>query len=288
MSINIIIPAHNEATVIGRCLSNILDHGCNDGINVWVVCNGCTDATAEVARSVSGVQVIETEVASKTHALNWGDEAAGDDYPRFYVDADVVISAESMAAMAQVLESGKAMAVAPTVQHDLVGASWAVRAFYDIDGRLPSRKEGIGGSGVYGMSEEGRKRFGEFPQITADDGFVRLHFAPGERMTVPEAFSIVTPPKTLAGVIAIKTRSHFGNYEMAQKYPELLKNRGGASNRPVILNLGFRPWLWARLAMYCYVKLVARFRARERIRKAVYVWERDETSRQKVGVQAHV
>ena len=284
MSLNIIIPAHDEATVIGRCLSSLLDHGCPDAINVWVVCNGCTDATAEAARSVPGVQVIETEIASKTHALNLGDEVAGDNYPRFYVDADVMISSESIRLLAKVLEKGEALAVAPTVKHDLTGASWAVRAYYHIAASLPSRKEGIGGSGVYAMSRQGRARFGEFPKITADDLFVRLHFAPQERKTVAGAVSIVTPPKTLQGLVAIHTRGHFGNYEIAQKFPEMLKNRGEGCNRWALVRLSFRPWRWAKLAVYCYVKIVARLRARERIRKAEYVWERDESSRKSVTV----
>ena len=279
MSISIIIPAHNEATVIGRCLSTILDHGGPDAINVWVVCNGCTDATAEVARSVPGVQVIETEVASKTHALNLGDEAAGDDYPRFYVDADVMISSESIRLLAEVLAKGEALAVAPTVKHDLTGASWAVRAYYHIAASLPSRKEGIGGSGVYAMSRQGRARFGEFPNITADDLYVRLHFAPQERKTVAGAVSIVTPPKTLRGVIATYSRAHFGNYEIARKFPELLQNRGNTRNRIALLSLWLRPWLWAKLCVYCYVKVAARSCARERIRKDEYVWDRDESSR---------
>src|SRR5690606_33559241 len=109
--------------------------------------------------------------------------------------------------------------------------------------RLPSSQEGIGGSGVYGLSEAGRKRFGEFPNVTADDAFVRRQFKPHERATVDDAYSIVTPPKTLAGLIAIKTRSHFGNYELDALYPHLQGNRG-PSNRPALLRMALQPRYW--------------------------------------------
>jgi hypothetical protein len=58
----------------------------------------------------------------------------------------------------------------------------------------------------------------------------------------------------------------------------LLAERGRA-NRPVLLKLGRCPRLWPKLAVYIYVKVVARVRARKRIRNAQCIWERDETSR---------
>ena len=69
-----------------------------------MVCNGCSDSTAEIARDLGGpVRVIETAVASTASALRLGDrEASG--FPRFYVDADVDLSFESLTRVAEVLE----------------------------------------------------------------------------------------------------------------------------------------------------------------------------------------
>ncbi len=50
--------------------------------------NGCTDRTAEVARSFGGVRVVEIDTPSKTAALNAADEIATGDV-RVYMDADV-------------------------------------------------------------------------------------------------------------------------------------------------------------------------------------------------------
>ena len=45
----IIIPAHNEAAVIGQTLQGLLRQA-GEGDEVIVVCNGCSDDTAGVAR----------------------------------------------------------------------------------------------------------------------------------------------------------------------------------------------------------------------------------------------
>jgi glycosyltransferase involved in cell wall biosynthesis len=276
---SVIVPAHNEEKVIARCLAALVEGASPGEIEVIVVCNACTDGTAGVVRGFGGpVRLLETDTPGKSNALNLGDRAAFG-YPRFYVDADVVVDFPSLRQMAAALEGDRVFAVSPRVRWDLDGASWAVRAFYDIDRRLPSHLETIGGSGVYAVSKSGHQRLRSFPLLTADDAYVRNSFAVHERQTVSGAWSLVTPPKTLAGVIAIKTRSHFGNYELARLYPQLRRNVG-ASNAPVLLKLAARPWLWPRLAVYAYVKIRAKLAARRRARSGRPLeWIRDDTSR---------
>jgi len=48
--ISIVVPAHNESSVIARTLSRWGANPALDEIGVVVVCNGCTDDTANVAR----------------------------------------------------------------------------------------------------------------------------------------------------------------------------------------------------------------------------------------------
>ncbi|MDQ1577463.1 MAG: hypothetical protein QOE21_150, partial [Microbacteriaceae bacterium] len=88
---SVIIPAHNEASVIERTLRPLADVANRGQLEVVVVCNGCTDETAELARNFTGVTVVEIDEASKSLALNVGDEAATV-WPRMYLDADVEIS----------------------------------------------------------------------------------------------------------------------------------------------------------------------------------------------------
>ena len=78
--------------------------------------------------------------------------------------------------MAERLGQGDILAVAPTPDIDLAGCSRMVRLYFAIRHLLPSSRHGIGGSGVYALSEAGRQRFDQFPEVIADDTFVRLQF----------------------------------------------------------------------------------------------------------------
>src|SRR5687768_15628594 len=117
--ISVIIPAHNEERVIGRGVAAVTAEARPGELEVIVVCNGCRDGTADEARRVGEeVRVIVTDVASKVHALNLGDAAARG-FPRFFVDADVVLTLDELRRLAARLESGDVLAVAPRFQMDL-------------------------------------------------------------------------------------------------------------------------------------------------------------------------
>ena len=98
--ISIVIPARNEAAVIARTLKGMVEGAAPDELDIIVVCNGCTDETATIARGFGPpVRVIETIVGSKNHALNVGDESARG-FPRVYADADVLIPIDAIRALA--------------------------------------------------------------------------------------------------------------------------------------------------------------------------------------------
>lgn len=73
---SIVIPAHNEALVIGRLLTRLTDDDSTPPLEVIVVCNGCTDDTDDVARSFQSVRVVATGEAGKANALRIGDSLA--------------------------------------------------------------------------------------------------------------------------------------------------------------------------------------------------------------------
>jgi glycosyltransferase involved in cell wall biosynthesis len=277
--ISVIIPAHNESSVIARTLKAMTDGAMPGELDLIVVCNGCTDDTADIARRFGPpVRVIETSIAGKSDALNLGDKAAHG-FPRIYADADVVITSETIRTLARRLERGDVLAVAPTPTFDLAGCSWPVRACYDIRALLPSAREGIGGSGVYALSEAGRGRFREFPKLTADDGYIRIQFQPEERETLGSANSTVFPPRTIKHLIVTKTRAHYGSFELGLRFPGLWQSRRGESNNQSFIRLFKKPGLWPKLAVYCVVTVIAKYRAQKQLRGAAPVWERDKTSR---------
>ena len=276
--ISVVIPAHNESSVIARTLKALTAGALPDELDVIVVCNGCTDDTATIAREFGpSVRVIETVVGNKTHALNLGDQAARA-FPRVYMDADVVVTLSTIRALAERLERGGVIAVAPRAHFDLTGCSWLVRAFYGIRCRLPSFGEGIGGSGVYALSEIARRRFEAFPKLVADDTFIRVQFKPEERETLAFVRSVVFVPHTIKNLIAIETRADFGTFELARLYPDLWANKGD-SNHKTLLSLFKNPLLWPGLFIYSYVRSIARSKAEIHLRTNTFVWERDDTSR---------
>jgi len=280
--LSLIIPAHNEAAVLRRLLQPLCEQAMRRGVDVQavVVANGCTDNTVDVAREAwPEATVIDTQTPGKSNALNLGDATAGDVWPRCYVDGDVVIDLNALLQLRDALDENGVHAVAPEADWDLSHCSRAVRRFYAIDALMPSHREGIGGSGVYMVSKEGRARFDRWPKIIADDSFLRRHFKPDQRKTVLGVHSTVTPPASVGELVRIKTRSQLGNLELRSKYPQLTGNRG-ASNRPALQKLLLRPTRWPALATYAYVKGLARLRSRKQFAKLdQYVWERDDSSR---------
>jgi len=196
------------------------------------------------------------------------------------MDADIELSRDAISLMSsRMIETG-ALAAAPAMEMRFSDTSWPVRAYYRVWQELPYVKEGMIGVGIYALSEEGRRRFHEFPSIIADDGYVRGLFKPHERIRVEECRSIVTAPGTLRGLIKIKTRSRLGRYELTEEFPELSENEP-KDYAGALSGLVRRPALWPALVVYVGVNLIARLRAtRMHRRRAHDVWERDDTSRQ--------
>ena len=284
--ISIVVPAHDENSGIARILRAITTGFRQEELEVVVVCNGCTDGTANTARRFgSAVRVIETDVASKVHALNLGDQVAHS-FPRVYIDADVIITADAIRALANRLEQGDVLAVAPTPNINVTGCSRLVRAYFGVRSWLPSSRQGIGGSGIYALSEAGRKRFGDFPKLIADDVYVRVQFQPQERETLARATSIVFAPRTLRQLIAVRARAHYGIFELADHFPILFKKNIDDSNFRTIIALLRKPELWPGMLVYFCVNATAICWARIWRRAGIFVWRRDDTSRVALGTRS--
>ena len=277
--VSIIIPAHNEQHVIGRLLTGLCQSGEMSSPQIIVICNGCEDDTAEIAESF-GVHVVQIQKASKISAINVGDELAKG-FPRFYVDADVVLNAESVRRICNVFTKGELLAASPILKMDCSRSSWVVIAYYNIWSRLPYTRQGMIGTGVYALSEEGRKRFGRFPDVIADDEYVRTRFRSSERGAVPDAVSVVTAPSRLSGLIKIKTRSRLGGYQLQRHFQEeVAESQKEKPYKQAFVDIVVRPWLWIDVVVYLVVNLVARWRARQQLKNdSRYHWERDDSSR---------
>lgn len=274
---SIVIPAHNEAQTIRRLLRHLVGQTTTPDFEIVVVCNGCTDDTAAIARAV-GAQVAEIGEPSKYLAMRRGDQLVSS-FPRFYIDADVEIEAVDLREIVAVLSSAGTLAAAPSrlIPHGNTGI--LVRAYYDIWERLPQVQSGLFGRGVIGLSEAGYARTKNLPRFMSDDLAISEYFAPHERQVVPTARVVVRPPNTIRDLIRRRVRVATGNTEL-----DHANGRSPAARTTLadLARIGLRePRMIPRLAAFMSVTMVARLSARRRVRSGDFqTWLRDESSRQ--------
>jgi glycosyltransferase involved in cell wall biosynthesis len=215
---SVVIPAHNEAAGIRRCLDALFAGMAPGELEVVVVCNGCADDTGVLARS-SGypVRVIELEDASKPAALRAGDEAAHA-LPRIYLDADVVLRGSAARTVLQRLRAG-AVAARPPINYASGGSSAPVRSYYRARSQVPALLGSLWGAGVYGLSDAGRSRFDSFPDVVADDLWVDRQFSPGEIEIVDCEPVVVAVPRRARDLLRVLQRTYRGKAETASVDP---------------------------------------------------------------------
>jgi glycosyltransferase involved in cell wall biosynthesis len=271
---SLVIPAHNEASVILRTLLSFMPDLLPGEAEVIVVANGCTDDTVERARSVPGVDVLDIAAASKAAALNAGDERATA-FPRIYVDADIVLDAAALRETAEALTGSTARVAAPRVNFITNGRPVAVRAFFAVYTRLPYANNGLTGLGVYGISEAGRARFEQFPAITADDLFIQRLFSRAERLVVTSSFDVQTP-KTLRSLVRVRTRTAFGNEQLATTATPAFAASTKETAAALLTIMRREPKLILAVGVYVGVTIVARLSAK---RRSASRWQRDDSTR---------
>jgi glycosyltransferase involved in cell wall biosynthesis len=193
--ISVIIPAFNEEAGIGRLLGQLTESpDFGPALEIIVAANGCTDRTAEVARSYD-VRVIDMATPSKTSALNAADEVATGDV-RIYLDADVPITAGLLRQLAAAVAEPGVEAAVPRPLIDASASSWPVRAYYAVNSRLPVFRRRLFGRGVIAMSAAARARFAAFPEITADDMFLDAIVAADEKIELDVPVRVTAPRRT--------------------------------------------------------------------------------------------
>ncbi|WP_326562882.1 glycosyltransferase family 2 protein [Micromonospora sp. NBC_01796] len=270
---SVVIAAHNEAAVLPRCLRRLLDGAAPGEFEVLVVANGCTDATAEAARSVPGVQVVELVEASKAAALNAGDEAATR-FPRIYLDADIELSAAGARTLASAVTADTLLAAAPARRLDVSGRPLAVRGYYAINSRLPAFRDALFGRGAIVLSAAGRARFDRFPGLVADDLFLDSLFEVGEKREIGAVTTVVATPRQTRDLLRRLGRVRAGNAAMRATDNRVRRARRASWLVDVVLP---RPWLLP--AGVCYAALTVLAGIAGRRNATQQGWGRDESSR---------
>ncbi len=275
----IIVPAHNESAVISDCLESIVDQ---DGVdNVIVACNGCSDDTAEIVQlRFPSVHCLDIPTASKTNALNEAEAKArelGMGFPSFYIDADTRLGPNAIKTIEEALASSPVLLAAPTPVIDTSQSSWLVRQYYKAWLGLPYVKQGVIATCSYVITERGRERFDEFPEVISDDGYVRGHFRSSEISNISRAEIYIRAPKDVISLIKIKTRARLGNKQLLATGQ--WKVREHRSHVRILATRLFSSAFVPTLA-YTLINLIIRVRADWQFRRiAQYRWEKDLSSR---------
>ncbi|MGV6810562.1 MAG: glycosyltransferase family 2 protein [bacterium] len=274
----VIIPAHNEATVIQDCLDSII-HQTN--INkIIVACNGCTDNTANIVQKNYGhlpqLICLDLSKPSKTHAINEAEKLA-EHYPIFYIDADTQLSANAINTISTKMQQQGIELAAPMPNIDTRKSSWLVKQYYTIWLSLPYIKAGVIATCSFVVSEQGRKRFEHFPDVINDDGFIRCQFQPHEIANIAGSGIDIQAPRDVFSLIKIKTRARLGNMQLTHlglcTHPA--PKAYSQSMRRMLFSTKFVPSL-----VYYTIALLIRVRARLQWRKInQYKWEKDLSSR---------
>lgn len=230
-ALSVILPASNEAALIGGCLRALAGSEWDAGrgpVEVIVIANGCRDDTAARARAEAPrfaargwqLRVLERAEPGKLGALNAGDAAtcAG---TRVYLDADVTMGRGLLAALHGALDTQAPRYASGRVE--ITAESRVSRAYAGIWRQVPFMRRGVPGCGIFAVNAAGRARWGAFPDIISDDTFVRLSFSPQERVAVPAPYRWPIA-EGLPALIRVRRRQDAGVAEIAARYPALLEN----------------------------------------------------------------
>lgn len=210
---DVVVPAHNEASVITRCLDSIA--GATSVRHVVVVANVCDDDTARLAQAHRiRPAVVETPVAGKAHALNIGD-ARCHYFPRAYLDADVEIEPAGLDRLAAAFRNQPLAWLAAPRRRVITAYSTAlVRRYYRIRLEFPENPTATAGHGIYVLSSAAHAAIFPLPEhVINDDGYVERLTPVNLRLLVDTTVS-VRAPLTMPILLRRQVRIHTGSRQL--------------------------------------------------------------------------
>jgi glycosyltransferase involved in cell wall biosynthesis len=259
LKLDVVVPAREEPfSTLSECLEGLLADRSSVDLQVVVAANGPGyGQTAAAARRFEAafegaLRVVEVPEAGKARALAAGERAARG-AAIAYLDADVVLLPGTLASMAAAL-AGDAPCFAAPRRFLLPPRSWITRAYTRVWEDLPAVGPDVG-AGCYGVNRAGRGRWAIFPNLLADDAFVRTRFAEHERVVCGEGGALVRMPEGLALVRAVR-RWRSGNQQLRAMLGVSADLRGGALRS--FLQLVRQPRLWADLPVFILVTAAGR------------------------------
>lgn len=271
---SVIVPVYNEARRLPETLPVLLD-GLDHAAELIIICNGCTDGSADVARRLAGSRalVIDHPQAGKALAIREAERHVSA-FPRFYVDADVGLAGRDLGLMAIHMAEAGLELISPRTEQDLLGSSWAARRVSQIWLALP-HGAGAAFHCVLGLSAAGRARWGLFPDILADDSFIESQI-PAALKAIDHTVALQSrPPRTLWSHIRVRARWERGIRELGAMGIVVPRVAG---QRRALIAMAIDRGHMLSVALYLLVRIAGDALAHLPERKRE--WFQDRTSRQ--------
>ena len=221
---SVIIPAYNEESLIGECLDSVIANKetFKGDLEIIVIANACTDSTTEIVRKYDGIKLVETEIPGKPNALNLSDGVANF-FPRIYIDADLTISDNLVSEIFETLSAEKIKLASSSLKLNSNGVrNRLVKDYFNVwlDNvnlrNMTAETSRFGG--VYALSEEGRRRFDKFPNVLAEDSYIKNLFSVDERKVNNNCFYYMKPSKTTMQAINQRMRWCASNLQLTKEH----------------------------------------------------------------------
>lgn len=223
MPIDIVIAARNEQATIYETLAALAAQVCPDPFRVIVSTNGCTDRTADEVRRATrelasercAIELVDRPEPGKTGALNAAEQRITAPGVRIFLDADIQLSPNAVAALAAAV-AGPAARIAAPQKTLRKGASWLVDFCSRCWLALPWVQDDVLGGGALAVNAAGRARWQEFPKVVADDTFAALQFAPHERTVVRDCTTAIRFPNSVKDMLRAQRRWVDGGRQLGE------------------------------------------------------------------------
>ncbi len=280
MNISLIIPAYNEANLLTRTIDYVLGDNELQNCEIIVVCNGCKDNSIEVltryqkdnqnvlnSKSIV-LKVIDEQKPSKTHALNIGmKDAAAENV--VLLDADILVSGACIQELVKVLKEKALLALSPAIEFDTGDSSSAVKRYFNVSENSKYNKE-LRLSNVIALSAIGRQAVGDFPEVIADDEYLRRQLKFNEYAVLRTHSYAFKTPKDMFNLISVLSRVERGNMQLNKIGVHAKENTTGTQESTSFLDR----------SIFVVVKLIAKTLAWLQYHFGNNSkWQRDESTR---------
>lgn len=308
----VIIAAHNESYNIASTLNQLINSNVDNDdrtqntknqpskyqtTQIIVVCNGCSDGTEQVVRDdFPQVHCLSISQASKALAIRHA-ESFNPGFPRLYLDADIGMNMKDVDRLIELgRESKKPRLIIPaSVINTKKSSNW-VKSFYHVWYLTPHVQRSGYGAGAYLINHAARARFGLWPELMADDTFIRQRFEVNEIYIEKNIKVKVNAPRTLWSLIKVKTRTKYGNIELsaynakfthdtsAKPGTRQANNNTDKTTKAKINNSsqqrsGPTHVCWQDKLIYLFINLIALTSAKLRFSTGNSTWLRDNSNR---------